>query len=159
MSTPKNNKIILILVTALILVGIAAFFGLINNQPSGNENNSVLGTSQKQSEVAIKVLSTDQLEVESGYGKKVIRLGVEVQNDSNADLLLSPGLQTFLSGNNGTLYNYTAVYNNSQPVGGVIESGSKIKLDLDYEIPNSVYPKSFIFQKDATSAQIETSLN
>lgn len=159
MKSVTNKKIITIVLTTLTLLAITAVFAMSNNNSNFQESKSVLGEFTQKTNVSVQVISNNELEVEASFGKKIVRLGVELSNNSNTELLVSPGLQTFLVGSNNKLYSFTAVYSTDQPIGGVVEAGTKIKMDLDFEIPETVSPKTFIFQKDATSPQVEVQIN
>jgi hypothetical protein len=85
-------------------------------------------------------------------GNKRVTVKLNFQNLSKKTLQISPGLQMFMRGANGTQYNMTAKYlARRQVIGGPLPAGVRSDLSIDFDLPSAAIPAAFIYQPDAGS--------
>lgn len=80
-----------------------------------------------------------------------VHISLNIDNVSTSIVQISPGLQTSLVDNSGTIYPYTATYLSPDFIaGGPIAIGGHSVVQLDYELPLTAIPHVLSFQLDAS---------
>lgn len=139
---------------ALVCLSTAAVLGFIL-QHREDQNSSVLGISHQvspdnSSSVPLEVTRKD---VVPANGSQRVSVAVRVTNTTEAELLLSPGLQFWIEDASGNRYPYTAEYDDPTVAsGGPVGAYQVSNLQLNFTVPMDSAPTELIFQQDASAS-------
>ncbi len=114
----------------------------------------VLGETYEAKGYTIAINRIQSYPVDETSADKRIQVEIALTNTSDSTLQLSPGLQMYLQDSKGMAYPVTARYlGEGEAVGGPVGPGATTNVTVDFDLPPSASPASFIYQSDISSEQ------
>lgn len=163
----KIKKTLLVLPLCLLLIG-GIFAGTNLSRKSDQkklysykETGSVLGASVSNQSVTV---SADKIKQETEaegliQGYRRVTLTITIQNNSANIIQFSPGLNIKALDKSGVSYYPTMKFNApGVAIGGPIDSGQKLTLDIDFEVPETTSLEKLVYQQDQVSEKLEIKL-
>ncbi len=108
---------------------------------------------------ALTIKDVTQAPTDSVSGLKRVTVALNIDNLTSDIIQISPGLQMFLRTSTGQQYNLTAKYlAPGIDIGGPVAAGAQTSLNVDFDLPASSTPTTFIYQPDAGSTPSQIKL-
>lgn len=150
----KKHHFIAIAVVGVLLVAglfVAGNAVISSKTKHGSSLTNVLGLTASNNYYDLEVSGVSVGPVNQVSSTKRATVTLTLGNNSNEILQVSPGLQMFLVGSDGKIYPMTARYLAAgTSLGGPLASNGSMTINVDYDIPANVSPKTFTYQPDSS---------
>ncbi len=151
------NKSLGVLLVGVVLTS-SIYFVHTDFAAKSTDTVSVLGESVQNSSTAMVIVVKGVVAQPVGQNQRVTVTAV-VDNQSGSVVQISPGLQFWITDENGIQYPYTAEYIDPQTVlGGPLIPNESTTLLLDFSLPAEATFKTLQFQSNASEDVLEVML-
>lgn len=140
---------------SLFTIGtVLSFFLYMNN------SHAEQTTAQTVNGVSITAVSTSSTPIVDDPKNTHAHIVIELSNNRDSELLLSPGLSFLLKTSTGTAYPLTLQFQDQTTVlGGVIAPNQTVNLPLDFIVPTAQQVTSLLFQENAGAESMSLMLS